>query len=161
MPGPVVGQVADALVASGATEEGLRLAREAMANGPRWRWPEAAEAALHGFEITSAWEEIRDLIPALGELRSGYPLLDAMAERADGRALLSAGDAQAGIAALRRAVAAFDRLSMPFEGARTREALAEAVPGEGRELLEEAVTAYRRLGAAPHLDRADRRLGEL
>jgi predicted ATPase/class 3 adenylate cyclase len=161
LPGPVEGLVADALVAAGSTEEGLRLAREVLTLGPQWRWFEAAVGALHGLEASDAWEELGQLIPTLGGLRHGYPLLDALAERALGRALLAAGDVEGGIAALRVAKAGFDRLPMPFEAARTREALAEAVPDEARPLLEEAIRTYRGLGAGPHLERAERHLSTL
>jgi class 3 adenylate cyclase/tetratricopeptide (TPR) repeat protein len=161
LPGPVDGMVADALVASGVTEEGLRLARHVLSDAPRWRWVEGAVAALDGLEATQAWDELRDLIPRLAELRRGYPLLDALAERAHGRTLLAQGDAPGGIAALRRAVASFELLRMPFETARTREALAEAVPEEARSLLEAAVGAYGALRAVPHLERAEHRLSAL
>jgi predicted ATPase/class 3 adenylate cyclase len=161
LPGPVEGLVAGALVASGATEEGLKLARNVLHDAPPWRWVEGAVAALDGLEATEAWDELRDVVPRLEKLRRGYPLLDALAERAHGRTLLAAGDAQEGIAALRRAIAAFDRLPDPFEAARTREALAEALPAEARGFLEEAIGAYRKLRATPHLERAERRLSEL
>jgi class 3 adenylate cyclase/tetratricopeptide (TPR) repeat protein len=161
LPGPVEGLVADALVAGGAADEGLKLAGYVLRDAPRWRWVEAAVAALDGLETTKAWDKLRDLIPRLAELRRGYPLLDALAERAHGSALLAAGAEPEGIAALRRAISAFDRLPVPFEGARTREALAEAVPDEARALLEEAVGAYRKLGAVPHLERAQHRLSQL
>jgi hypothetical protein len=153
--------VAGAFVATGATEEGLRLARNVLRKAPPWRWVEAAVAALDGLERTGAWDELRDVIPRLAKLRHGYPLLDALADRAHGRALLAAGDAREGVAALRRAIAAFDRLPVPFEGARTREALADGVPDEARALLEEAIAAFRRLRATPHLERAEHRLSEL
>jgi tetratricopeptide (TPR) repeat protein len=161
LPGPVEGLVAGALVASGATGEGLKLARNVLTEAPPFRWVEAAGAALDGLEATQGWDEVRDVIPRLEHLRHGYPLLDALADRAHGRALLAAGDAQEGVAALRRSIAAFDRLPALFEAARTREALADAVPAESRALLEEAIGAYRNLRAAPHLQRAEERLSEL
>jgi class 3 adenylate cyclase/tetratricopeptide (TPR) repeat protein len=159
-PGPVEGLVADALVATGATDEGLHLARGVLTQGARWRWFEAGVAALHGLEATEAWAELRDLVPTLEEMRRGYPLLDALAERAHGRALLAAGDNEAGIAALRRSIAGFDRLPMPFEAARSREALAEAIPADARSLLDEAASRYRQLRATPHIDRVERQLAE-
>jgi len=161
LPGPVEGLVAGALVASGATGEGLKLARNVLREAPRWRWVEAAAAALDGLEATEAWDELRDVIPRLQELRRGYPLLDALADRAHGRVLLAAGHVEEGIAALRRAIAAFDRLPVPFEAARTREALAEAVPAEAKGLVEEAIEVYRKLRATPHFERAELRLSGL
>jgi len=161
LPGPTEGLVADALVACGATEEGLELARVVLREAPRWRWVAAAVAALDGMEATAAWDEVARFIPTLAEIRRGYPWLAALVERAQGRTLLAEGGTEGGIAALRRSIAGFDRLPMPFEAARTREALAEAVHAEARGLLEEAVGTYRVLGAVPHLERAEHRLSEL
>jgi tetratricopeptide (TPR) repeat protein len=161
LPGSVEGLVADTLIASGATEEGLELARHVLRDAPRWRWVDAAIAALDGLEATQAWGELRDLIPRLVDLRNGYPLLDALAERAHGRTLLAAGETPEGIAALRRVISSFDQLPVPFEAARTRETLAEAVPAEARSLLEAAVAVYGTLRAVPHLERAQHRLSEL
>jgi class 3 adenylate cyclase len=160
-PGPVEGLVGDALVAAGAIEEGLSLARAVLGRAPRWRWVEAAVAALHGLEVTQSWDELRDLLPSIAELREGFPFLDALAQRAHGRVLLAAGDVQAGSATLRAALDRYERLRFPFEAARTREALAQAVPAETSRLLDEAIDAYRLLRATPYLERAEQRLSEL
>jgi class 3 adenylate cyclase len=160
-PGPVEGLVGDALVEAGEREEGLRLARTVLERAPRWRWVEASVAALHGLEATGAWDELRDLLPSLTQLRGGFPRLDALAERAHGLALLAAGDAEAGIARLRASLERYKQLHMPFEAARTREALAEAVAEDARRLLEEAGEVYLALGAAPHHERVVRRFSEL
>ena len=57
------------------------------------------------------------------------------------------------MAALRSALEAFERLPDVFEAARTREALAEAIPPERESLLRAALSTYEQLGAAPHAAR--------
>jgi class 3 adenylate cyclase/tetratricopeptide (TPR) repeat protein len=160
LPGPIEGLIADALVASGATEEGITLARAVLRDAPPWRRVEGTVGALHGLEAADAWDELLDLVPTLRELRRGYPFLDALAERALGRSLLATGDAMAGVAALRRSIAGFDRLPVPFEAALAREALAEGVAEEAAALLEEALAVYQRLRATPHAERALHRLSQ-
>jgi len=93
------------------------------------------------------------MVGSLGDLRAGYVHLDVLAGRAEGRSLVAAGDHDGGVAALRLALEAFDRLPDVFEAARTREALAEAVPAERDALLRTALATYEALGAAPHAAR--------
>jgi hypothetical protein len=56
---------------------------------------------------------------------------------------------------LRQAAAAFQRFELPFELARTREWLADAVSDtvERRSLLDAALSAYEQLGADLHTER--------
>jgi len=93
------------------------------------------------------------MVVALHDLRAGYMHLDVLARRAEARSLVAAGDREGGVAALRSALEAFDRLPDVFEAARTREALAEAVPAERDALLRAALATYEELGAAPHAAR--------
>jgi hypothetical protein len=60
------------------------------------------------------------------------------------------------------AVASFDRLSVPFEAAQTRELLAQvSEPEVAHDLLESALETYRRLGAAPSAARVEGALARL
>ena len=93
------------------------------------------------------------MVGTLDDLRGGHVHLDVLARRAEGRSLIAAGDHDGGVAALRSALEAFDRLPDVFEAARTREALAEAVPAERDALLRAALATYEELGAAPHAAR--------
>lgn len=87
-------------------------------------------------------------------------MLEALGLRAEGRSLVAAGDRGGGVAALRAALAAFERLPDVFEAARTRESLAEVVDAEGPALLHAALSRYEQLGAAPHAARVTERLAK-
>jgi hypothetical protein len=152
-PGPIEGFRARGLVAIGRPADGLALARTVISDSPRWRHHEAAYAALVALEALEDWVELGRMVDTLGDLRAGYVHLDVVARRAEGRSLLAAGDSDGGVAALRSALEAFDRLPDVFEAARTREAIAEAVPAERETLLRAALSAYEQLGAAPHATR--------
>jgi hypothetical protein len=66
---------------------------------------------------------------------------------------------RAGVAELRRALAGFERLRVPFEAAATRERLAEIVPAaQARPLLEAALATYALLGARPRHEAVRSRL---
>jgi hypothetical protein len=107
-----------------------------------------------------AWDELQAVIGRIGPLRQADPLLDAIAERASGQALAASGDRPGGRESLSRALASFQRFPHVFEAARTQEALALVSEGSERErLLGEALVTYRALGAAPHVERAERLIG--
>jgi hypothetical protein len=146
------------LVAVGDASAGLMTARDVMERGPRWRQPEAAVVAIHALEALEDWEALGRLAGDLDDLRSVSPYLDAHVDRAQGRSLVAAGRTDDGIAGLRRAVETFDGIPVVFEAARSREALADAVPGERAELLINALATYERLGAEPHVERVRRKL---
>ncbi len=74
-------------------------------------------------------------------------------DRSEARLRLHQGDREGAAALLREALAAFDRLGVPFEAARTREELAELESGGAPALRAEALDVYERLGATPHADR--------
>ena len=152
-PGAIQGTVAEVLVASGEPKRGLAIAEDVLERGPSWRQPEAAVAAIHALEALESWTALGLLADRLEAMRAASPFIDAHVERARGRSLVAAGQLESGIAALRRAVDAFDRIPVVFEAAQAREALAEAAPDERAELLAAALATYERLGAAPHAER--------
>ena len=159
LPGPMEGLRAQGLVAIGRPADALKLAQTVMAAAPRWRQREAAEAALLALEALEDWQALGRLAAELTDLRAGYPHLDALAQRGEGRSRLAGGDLDEGVAALRSALEAFDRLPDVFEAARTREALAAAVGDERPTLLKKALSAYEQLGATPHSARVTALLG--
>jgi hypothetical protein len=72
-----------------------------------------------------------------------------MADRVAGLVKLADGDTARAVVLLRHAVKGFHRFKVPFEEARTLEALTEALP-EGAEASRSAALAiYDRLGARP------------
>jgi DNA-binding CsgD family transcriptional regulator len=89
--------------------------------------------------------------------RAGCEVVVAQGERALGRALAARGHA-GGAVHLERALAAFERLEMPLEAARSRLALAHALapraPGEAVAAARSALAALDALGAARHADDA-------
>ncbi|HEY8177562.1 MAG TPA: adenylate/guanylate cyclase domain-containing protein [Candidatus Limnocylindria bacterium] len=159
-PGAIQATAAEVLVAVGDPNAGLATARDVLARGPRWRQPEATIAAIHALEALEDWPALGELADGLGDLRSASPYLDAHADRALGRSLVAAGRVGDGVEALRRSIETFDRVPVVFEAARTREALADAVPEERDQLLTDALATYERLGAAPHVERVRRKLGD-
>jgi DNA-binding NarL/FixJ family response regulator len=80
----------------------------------------------------------------------------ALAERANGLVASARGESDLAARTLRRAVAEFDGLSLPFEAARTRHELARAVMGTDRSLAiveaGRALEELERLGAARDAD---------
>jgi tetratricopeptide (TPR) repeat protein len=159
-PGPVEGQLAEALVAAGALEEGQALANEVLNRATAWRSHDAARAMIAALVQEGAWEQLGSLLGGIAAMREADPLLDALAERAHGQALAAAGDESGARASLSHALAAFQRFPHVFEAARAQEALAltsDHVPRAG--LLREAISMYESLGATPHAARAQELLG--
>lgn len=80
------------------------------------------------------WDEV----PALTEEARAYSAASEAlppsiyADRLEGRAALAAGDSEAAVQALTRAVEGFDRLRTPYDAARTSVDLAEALIASGR-----------------------------
>jgi hypothetical protein len=157
-PGPIQSTAADVLVAVGDPAAGLAKARDVIERGPRWRQPEAAVAAIHALEAMEDWPALAQLAAEVEVMRSASPYVEAHLDRAAGRSLVAEGRVDDGVALLRRAIESFDRIPVVFEAARTREALAHAVPEERQSLLEQALATYDRLGAVPHAERVRGRL---
>jgi hypothetical protein len=75
-------------------------------------------------------------------------------DRATGLLHLWEGDTAGARLSLERALAEYDRLGNPFEAARTREYLAEALPVNKRApVLDAALRQYKQLGATPSAER--------
>jgi DNA-binding CsgD family transcriptional regulator/tetratricopeptide (TPR) repeat protein len=85
-------------------------------------------------------------------------LVLARAERAAGRTLLAAGDGNAARRRLESALACFDRLGMPYEGARTRLLLSRSMADRMRDAAiaeaQSALACFEDLGAARDADGA-------
>jgi DNA-binding SARP family transcriptional activator len=91
---------------------------------------------------------------------SGYlAVLTPTCDRAEALARVAAGDTRTGEELLTRAVAGFDRMSLPLQAARSREHLAQICPGGAEELLRSALHSYTRLGAKRDAARAESALG--
>jgi tetratricopeptide (TPR) repeat protein len=156
-PGPVEGQLAEALVTAGELEEGQALARDVLNLALNWRWHDAARALIAALVERRAWDELPALVDRIAPILDADPFLTAIVNRARGQALAASGDSPGAREALSRAISAFQGFPHVFEAARTQEALAPVSEGpERNRLLEEAIETYRSLGATPHLERAER-----
>ncbi len=107
-------------------------------------------------------EQARSACRELSEIADGFPsaMLGAIAAYVQGSVDLAAGDADAALVALRRALRVWQELAAPYEAARTRVLVAmacRALEDEDTALLElEAARAiFEELGARPDVRRVD------
>jgi class 3 adenylate cyclase len=108
---------------------------------------------------------------ALDELESiattyDAPTIRAAADFSRGAILLAAGDAKAAARSLRSAVTRWQAVEAPYEGAKAKTLIGQAIgklgDGEGAVLeLTAARATFERLGAVPDVSKADARLLEL
>jgi DNA-binding CsgD family transcriptional regulator len=165
----------DASQAGGELQPGLALLRLAQGNvdaavaairratgetGDALRRAELLPAAVEILLAAGETEEARAACEELERLAAtiGSTMLGAAAGHARGALALAAGDAGAALAPLRRALAAWQELDAPYEGARARELIGRACLALGDEdsaafELDAARVAYARLGATPDLER--------
>src|SRR5207248_774043 len=99
-------------------------------------------------------EGLRAFLPTAERMRQAVAVLGPAIDRATGLLHLWDGDAAGARPWLERALAEYERLGNPFEAARTREHLAEALPADERApVLDAALGRYEQLGATPHIER--------
>src|SRR5438132_10808540 len=92
-------------------------------------------------------DELRAFLPQAERIRQAVAVLGPAIDRATGLLHLWEGDTTAARPLLERALAEYERLSNPFEAARTREHLAEALPADERAHLPDAALGrYAALG---------------
>jgi DNA-binding SARP family transcriptional activator len=126
--------------------------------------PAAVEIGLAAGELESAQAEADEL----AEIAEAYgsAVLRAVARRAVSAVRLSRGEAATAVRGLREAVDLYRQAEIPYELARARLLLAEALLAEGDRAgavmeLQAAGALFRRLGAAPDARACDRRLERL
>jgi class 3 adenylate cyclase len=122
-------------------------------------------------EIAIATQDEAAASQALDELESiaaiyQGPSLRAATDAASGAVLLARGDAGGAARTLRRAVNAWQQVDAPYEGARARSALAQAIAQQGdieaaRMELRAARAAFEKLGAVAGTRRVDEQLATL
>src|SRR6266550_3608608 len=104
-------------------------------------------------------EGLRAFLPQAERIRPAVAVLGPAIDRATGLLHLWEGDKTGARPSLQRALAEYERLGNPFESARTREYLAEALPADARApLLDGSLRQYQQLGATPHAERLGDRL---
>src|SRR2546425_858266 len=118
------------------------------------------EAPLEAVLMVDALVQLKDaetlhaFLPEAERIRQAVAVLGPAIDRATGLLQLWEGDAAGARLSLQRALAEYERLGNPYEAARTREYLAEALPGDERALLlDAALRQYEDLGATPHAER--------
>ncbi|HET8586395.1 MAG TPA: adenylate/guanylate cyclase domain-containing protein [Candidatus Limnocylindria bacterium] len=126
--------------------------------------PAQVEIALAAHEVTTA----RSAADELAAISDRFDMLAgrAAATAARGSVLLADGDAVGATHELRRAVQLWSELDAPYEGARARVALADALERQtaidaAALELQTAIEAFEELGAAPDARRAAERLSHL
>jgi hypothetical protein len=142
-----------ALAHLGELEEARRLVDEVTQEERRFAWPWLAY--LDVVVAQEDWASLEEALPEIRALAGADVLIAPSTDRAEGMQRIAAGDRAEGERLLRRALEGFERIDVPFEAARTREALAALDDAAEREsLLRSALETYERLGAKPHVERA-------
>jgi class 3 adenylate cyclase/tetratricopeptide (TPR) repeat protein len=143
-------------LASGEAVMALEMARRYIAQDEIPR-PFAHLAAVEAVVQLQDWNALPDALAGARRVQDALVILGPGCDRAEGMALAAAGESTHAETLLRKALARFEELGVPFETARTLEALATVVPpGERRTLSERAGEIYERLGARPSLERLRR-----
>jgi DNA-binding SARP family transcriptional activator len=144
--------------ASGDPETARRLSVD-KAQEPQLYGPQHALALLEALVALEDWPAVGEFLPRARARVPGNALLAPACDRAEGLVHAHGGRAAEAVRALRRAVAQFDRLDVPFEAAGTREHLAALEPPPAaRPLLEAALATYGRLACTPRRQAVQARL---
>jgi class 3 adenylate cyclase len=125
--------------------------------------PAAVEIGIAAGDLDSVAQHVSELEQIAGSFRT--TAVTATAEHAQGLLMLARGDAATASARLRRAVELWHEIGAPYETARARTALGEALRADGDEdaarlEFDSAKAAFERLGALPDAKRVGRLLGE-
>jgi DNA-binding SARP family transcriptional activator len=108
---------------------------------------------VEALEALGDHEALGQLLPSVRASAGFLATVTPTCDRAEGAMRAAAGDRAAAAALLTRAVAGFERLSMPLSAARARERLATVSPRRAGQLRAAALEAYTRLGAEPDAER--------
>jgi DNA-binding SARP family transcriptional activator len=148
-------------VASGDPATARQISTEKATEG-RLYGPQHALSLLEALLALGDWPAVAEFLPTARDNVAGNALLEPFCDRAEGLVHANAGRRPAARTALRRALARFEELEVPYEAARTGERLAALEPAPAaRSLLEAALATYQRLGAGPRLEAVRSRLAAL
>jgi hypothetical protein len=111
--------------------------------------PQHAFAFLEALTALGDWDAARGFLPVARRTNPGNALLGPMSDRTAGLVNLADGDLSRAAALLQRGATGFHRFKVPFEEARTLEALAEALPAGAEASRSAALAIYDRIGARP------------
>jgi class 3 adenylate cyclase len=125
--------------------------------------PAGVEIGLAAGDLDSVARRVAELEQIAGSFRT--TAVTATAEHARGLLLLAQGDTATALARQRHAVELWQEIGAPYESARARTALGEALRADGDEdaarlEFESAKAAFERLGALPDAKRLGQLLGD-
>ena len=117
--------------------------------------PHETLALVEALEAQGDHDALLRFLPT-ARAASGYlAVLTPTCDRAEGLARAAAGDTATAQTLLARAVTGFDRMSLPLQAARSREAMARVRPDRADRLLRAALQSYATLGARRDAARAE------
>jgi DNA-binding SARP family transcriptional activator len=117
--------------------------------------PHETLALVEALEALGDHDALLRFLPTARAASGCLTVLTPTCDRAEALTRAAAGDASTAEALLTRAVAAFDRMSVPLQAARTRENLARIRPDRAEDLLRAALQSYASLGAKRDAARAE------
>jgi class 3 adenylate cyclase/tetratricopeptide (TPR) repeat protein len=145
------------LLASGDAATARQEAERIIGAGRRLTYEEAPLEVVLMLDTCIALRDadgLRQFLPTAARLSQAIALMGPARDRAVGVLHLWSGETDAARTALNQALSRYEQLGNPFEAARTREFLAQALPPEdARPVQEAALRTYEQLGATPHAER--------
>ncbi len=130
------------LVALGEAERGVAVAQGMIDSESRLASLEEndheAVALVEGLQALGEWDRLRAFLPDARRRSASLAILGPVCDRAEGVVAMADGDPDRAIELLRRALAGFERLRVPYEIARTKTLLANALP-DGDAMLADAI----------------------
>ena len=137
------------------------LADQLVADPGRVELPDGMTEFLDALLLLGRLEDVATFLTHSRRLVEADAILGPTSDHAEAVLSAAEGDRSHAAELLRRAVAGFEQLTVPFEAARSRELLASLESGAGRELLlREALATYERLKARPFAERVRAALGK-
>jgi class 3 adenylate cyclase/tetratricopeptide (TPR) repeat protein len=140
------------MVETGDVHGAVKAADEAIRGRPRL--PDAVIAKLDALAELQDWADLERFLPSARNLAPAMAQVGPACDRAEGKLEAARGDTGKAAALIQAALDGFERLGVPVESARTREALAQVLDApQVRAVLTEALGIYQGLGARPHAER--------
>ena len=140
------------LVALGDGEAGVAAAQRILDSGRLASLEENEHetvALIEGLQAVGEWDRLRSFLPDARRRSASLAILGPVCDRAEGLVAAADGDPDRAIELLRRAVAGFERLGVPYEIARTQTLLANVLPDGAAMLADALATAESLFGEQP------------
>jgi DNA-binding NarL/FixJ family response regulator len=137
------------LVALGDTEAGVAAAQRIIDSGRLASLEEnehESVSLIEGLHALGDWDRLRAFLPEARRRSAKLAILRPVCDRAEGMVATADGDADRAAELLRRALAGFERMGVPYEISRTKALLANVLPDGDAMLAEAIATAESLLG---------------